>query len=105
MQIYSLFVYAEDMLGNASVNYSNIYYLSQNGNGNINEDGTTADGRLLGDLNGDGVVDIIDLSRLQQHLIGVRPLEEKYYKNADMNLDGEVDITDLSKLMYVIAMK
>lgn len=103
--IYSLFVYAEDMLGNASVNYSNIYCLSQNGNGNINEDGTTADGRLLGDLNGDGVVDIIDLSRLQQHLIGVRPLEEKYYKNADMNLDGEVDITDLSKLMYVIAMK
>ena len=56
-------------------------------------------------MNGDGVVDIIDLSRLQQHLIGVRPLEEKYYKNADMNLEGEVDITDLSKLMYVIAMK
>ena len=103
--VYSLFVYAEDMLGNASVNYSNIYYLGQSNNGNSGTgDDDNIDGILLGDLNGDGIVDIIDLSILQQHILGVRPLEQEYYRNADMNSDGTVDITDLSKLMYVIAM-
>lgn len=95
--IYSLFVYSEDMTGNASIHYSNSYRLTNGSNGSQDEDST------LGDINGDGVIDLIDLSRLQQHIIGRRILSEEEYRKADLNQDGEVDISDLSKMMFIIA--
>lgn len=99
--IYSLFVYAEDMTGNVSVNYSNAYRLgtgSTTGNGDSEEES----GIILGDLNGDKLVDIVDLSKLQQHIIGSQLLGDKYLKAADLNQDGEIDLIDLSRLMSEI---
>jgi len=95
--IYSLFVYAEDALGNASVHYSNSYQL-----GKPKTEDKTEDGILYGDLNGDELVDLIDLSILQQYIIHDMEVEEEFAIAADVNQDGEVDIRDLSKLIFKI---
>ena len=97
--IYSLFVYAEDALGNASVSYSNSYYL---GNPEVIYADRTEDGVLYGDLNGDELVDLIDLSILQQYIVHNIELEPKYEKAADLNQDGEVGLIDLSKMVFKI---
>ena len=95
--IYSLFVYAEDALGNASVCYSNSYQL-----GKPKTTDKTEDGILYGDLNGDELVDLIDLSILQQYIVHDMEVDEEFEKAADVNQDGEVDIRDLSKLIFKI---
>ena len=50
---------------------------------------------LVGDLNGDGVVDIIDLS-IVGRAFGSFKGEPNYNPAADINLDGIVDVMDLS---------
>ena len=50
---------------------------------------------LPGDVNGDGVVDTLDITRLRRYLA-----EESVdlFPGADMNGDGAVDIEDLTRL-------
>mgnify|MGYP001104134894 CR=1 FL=1 len=50
---------------------------------------------LVGDINGDGVVDILDLSRIGK-AFGCFEGEPNYDPDADINNDGIVDIGDLS---------
>ena len=95
--IYSLFVYAEDELGNASVNYSNSYYL---GNPEVIYADRTEEGILYGDLNGDELIDLIDLSILQQYIVHNIKLEPKFEKAADLNKDGQAGLIDLSKMVF-----
>ena len=51
-----------------------------------------------GDLNGDGDVNVTDLSAIAAHVKGVRPLKEEALEKADLNGDGDINVTDLSKL-------
>jgi len=55
---------------------------------------------LLGDVNGDGVVDLTDVSLLIDYMLGgdVTIIKD----NADMDQNGEIDLTDLSKLIDYI---
>ena len=52
---------------------------------------------LLGDVNGDGVVDNKDLVRLRKYLADP-DTTEIVFANADVNLDGEVDNKDLVRM-------
>ena len=54
---------------------------------------------ILGDVNGDGIVDIIDLALVKRHLINTQNLEGSYYK-AGMLQKGttEIDVIDLALL-------
>lgn len=53
---------------------------------------------MYGDNNGDGEIDIVDLLKLQKHILGVNKVTDAYLKASDVNKDGVVDIVDLLKV-------
>ena len=56
---------------------------------------------VRGDLNGDGLLDLIDLSRITLHYVGsdLCILEGAYLKGADLNYDGKINLIDMSQLI------
>lgn len=56
----------------------------------------------LGDVNGDGIVDAIDLLKIRRYLIGKEPLENEFLKSMDVYIDGIVDAKDLLKIRKVL---
>ncbi len=60
---------------------------------------------LLGDLNSDGAVTVLDLTRLQNHLHGADPLPSELQLLADINQDGlvnELDVTGIADIILGI---
>ena len=57
---------------------------------------TTINGFLQGDLNGDGVVDVTDVTLLIDAVLNSTPVNRGA---ADMNSDGVVDVTDVTALI------
>lgn len=53
---------------------------------------------VTGDTNGDGVVTILDLLRVQKHILGSTPLTDYNLKACDTNGDGKVNILDLLRV-------
>ena len=71
---------------------SNIY-----GNSLQTEWGDCVDPSLMGDLNNDGSLDILDLVALANLILDI-----EYLSSGDMNQDGELDILDIVSLVNVI---
>ena len=62
----------------------------------------------LGDVNGDGIIDIIDLTLIKRHLLGIRLITDSYLRAADLELseNNELDIIDLTLLKrYLLGIK
>lgn len=57
---------------------------------------------ILGDVNGDNVIDEKDLTKLQNYLLKKEKLSRQEKLRADMNQDGEITILDLLKLSKYI---
>ena len=57
----------------------------------------------LGDANGDGSVNINDVTQIQRHLPELESLEGIYLHAADANQDGTVDIADATTLQMYLA--
>lgn len=55
---------------------------------------------LMGDVNGDGKVDVADVSGLINHILGKSTVA--YPEAADLNGDGKVDVSDVSALIRLI---
>ena len=53
---------------------------------------------IFGDVNCDGIVNVIDLALLKQHFLKDGTLSGQALANADYNADGSVTLTDLVKL-------
>ena len=53
---------------------------------------------IYGDNNGDGVIDLIDLLKIQKDILGVNKLNDVYREASDVNKDGVVDLIDLLKV-------
>ncbi|MGN0606507.1 MAG: glycosyl hydrolase [Oscillospiraceae bacterium] len=53
---------------------------------------------MLGDANGDGEIDVRDVTIMCQHIVKMTTLEGTQFANADIETDGEVDVKDLSQL-------
>ena len=53
---------------------------------------------VTGDTNGDGIVDIVDLLRIQKHVLNTTKLNGINFIGGDTNNDGAVDIADLLKI-------
>lgn len=61
------------------------------------------DGVLLGDVNCDGTIDILDVTMLKQNIVKLVTLDDKQAANADTIHDGTVDVKDLGQLLkYII---
>ncbi len=58
---------------------------------------------ICGDINGDGVIDLTDLTYLSLYLIGDKGLSDESLESADVTGDGEVNIADLSHFKQYIA--
>lgn len=58
---------------------------------------------LLGDVNMDGTVSILDATEVQKGLAGLVSLNEYQSKLADMNKDGNVSIIDATQIQKYIA--
>ncbi len=54
--------------------------------------------KRLGDVNGDGEVNVADLSTVRSYILGIDTLNSK----ADVNGDGEVNVADLSVVRSII---
>lgn len=54
---------------------------------------------IPGDVNGDGVIDIKDVSLVMRHILGIQKLGESGKEAADVNGDGKVDIIDTTLIM------
>ena len=61
------------------------------------------DGVKLGDANGDGSVNINDVTSIQRHLAELEILEGIYLHAADANQDGTVDIADATVIQMYLA--
>lgn len=59
-------------------------------------------GSLLGDVNGDGTVNITDMALVYQYLTGQTEFTDGHKKAADVNRDGIVDVYDLQRLYEAV---
>ena len=75
----------------------------------FNNSGTLPDGvssASIGDINGDGSINIIDLARVQMHILNVKPLSGDSLSAGDINGDGAVNIVDLARVqMHILGVK
>ncbi len=51
-----------------------------------------------GDVNGDGVIDVIDLAAVRLYMLGEMQFDGKSFSAADTNGDNEVDVIDLAAI-------
>ena len=58
---------------------------------------------MLGDANGDQVIDISDVTYIQRHAADLELLEGVYFKAADVDGNGTVDISDATTIQMRIA--
>ena len=58
---------------------------------------------LLGDVNGDGKIDIADATMIQKYAAETEDLTEKQLLAADANADGKVNVTDATQIQCLIA--
>ncbi len=57
---------------------------------------------LLGDVDGNGEIDINDLARLKLHIIEKINLDDESKKRADLDENGKISINDLAKLKRIL---
>ncbi|SFC79259.1 leucine-rich repeat protein [Ruminococcus albus] len=53
---------------------------------------------IIGDVNGDGVINVADISKVAAHVKGKKLLTEEQQKRADVNGDGKITVTDITKI-------
>ena len=58
-------------------------------------------GGLMGDVNGDGTIDIADITMLVNYILG-KTVDRIVLENADINNDGDYNVTDLTLICNVI---
>ena len=61
------------------------------------------DGVKLGDVNGDDIISIYDVTQIQRHLAEYELLQGIYDHVADVNGDGFIDINDATDLQKYLA--
>mgnify|MGYP001946102908 FL=1 len=57
---------------------------------------------VYGDVNGDGIVSVIDLAKVKSHMEGYTTLSSKEYVRADLNKDGIVNSIDVGIIKSIL---
>ncbi|MBR6822383.1 MAG: dockerin type I repeat-containing protein, partial [Clostridia bacterium] len=50
---------------------------------------------VLGDINSDGKISILDLVMIRKHLLGIISVKNEFFEASDINGDGKISIMDL----------
>ena len=82
-----------------------VNYYDNTINNKVNSTNDTAEGEsapAYGELNGDGVVDLTDLSELSFYLLRDKDLDEAQKLCADVDADGEISVSDLALMKQYI---
>ena len=58
---------------------------------------------LIGDVNGDGNINIMDATEIQRHIAQLSTIPEDRLSCADANKDGQVNIMDATQIQRFIA--
>ena len=53
---------------------------------------------MLGDVNGDGKINVNDITKVAAHVKGKKILDESAKKRADVNGDGKINVNDITKI-------
>jgi hypothetical protein len=53
---------------------------------------------MLGDVNGDGTINITDITKVAAHVKGKKILDAAAQKRADVNNDGKINVSDITKI-------
>lgn len=53
---------------------------------------------IIGDISGDGSISIMDLAKVQKHILGISKISGSYLQAADINKDEKVNIIDLARV-------
>ena len=57
---------------------------------------------VVGDIDCDGKLTLIDLAKIKQHLVEINKLENERLQGADINLDNEINLVDLSRIKQAL---
>lgn len=57
---------------------------------------------VIGDVNGNAIIDIIDYIRIMKDIMEIQKLSGPYLKAADVNQNGSIDIIDYIRIMKMI---
>lgn len=64
---------------------------------------STANYYVKGDVNGDGIINTIDLTKIMKHMVGKITLDSKQFAAADINNDGQISLVDMARVQkYLI---
>ena len=66
------------------------------------ETDTEPEGTVKGDINGDGILDVIDVAMARANIVGTKTLDEEQIKCGDMNDDGIIDVIDVALMRNTI---
>ena len=93
----------DDAHGNVVLEYiaNNTCYLDITGHDLPEElDFTPYSGYLLGDVNDDGLVDVVDVMTIVNYILKL-PVSYFNFTNGDTNTDGIIDVSDLMEVVYI----
>lgn len=68
---------------------------------NVTEDDQTAN-IVLGDVNNDGIVDMMDLTSVSLYCLGDKTLSDAEFSAADVTTDGEINLSDLATIKQFV---
>ena len=58
---------------------------------------------VLGDVNGDGQVNVSDIVKLTAHILNKSTLQNQFFTAGDINGDGVINVTDIIKsTLYIL---
>ncbi len=92
--------FTETGLANGTYNYCVTALYSEGESEPVCVD-ATVDYLLIGDANGDGEVNVADVSTVASYIVGYNP-SPFYFENADVNGDGIINVGDITALIYII---
>jgi surface protein len=99
---YSMFEYCTAIRGCKGTTYdaNHTDHAYAHIDGGSSNPGYLSDSMILrGDVNGDGKVNVTDVTTLVNMILGVMPMNEA---RADMNSDGKVNVSDVTALINII---
>ncbi len=59
----------------------------------------TPEAEMIGDLNGDGKIDVLDVVLLMQIILQLTELDEEALARADVNKDGKINVVDVTLIL------